>query len=66
MHEIADFMRQLAAAAGAEIPATLAWVSALPDKLVMSGRSDGGPLGMGLGALLGIDRLMGGPASGGE
>ncbi|MCB0216295.1 MAG: FecR domain-containing protein, partial [Chloroflexi bacterium] len=54
------------AAAGAEIPATLAWVSALPDKLVMSGRSDGGPLGMGLGALLGIDRLMGGPASGGE
>ena len=54
------------AAAGAEIPATLAWVSALPDKLVMSGRSDGGPLGMGLGALLGVNRLMGGPAGGGE
>lgn len=47
------------AAAGADIPATLAYVYALPDRIVLSGRSDGGPLGMGLGALLGLDRALG-------
>jgi hypothetical protein len=40
----------------------LAWVNALPDRLIMSGRSDGGPLGIGLGAMLGIDQLMAVPS----
>ena len=48
-----------AVVAGAEVPATLAYVYALPDRIVLSGRSDGGPLGLGLGALLGMDGFLG-------
>ena len=47
---------------GDDLPATLAYVYALPDRLVFAGSSDGGPLGMSLGTLLGINGLLGVPS----
>ena len=44
---------------GNELPATLTYAYALPDRLVFAGSSDGGPLGLSLGTLLGLNGLMG-------